>query len=342
MTKNASQTRPSTRTHVYIVDGTLSSLTEGRETNAGRLYRLLSELGPSVAQTLAYDPGVQGRGWRRYLCAASGMGINESILQGYRIIASRYRPGDRILLFGYSRGAYAVRSLAGLIDRIGLLAPEKATERRVLRAFRYYELDEVTPGAREFRRRHCHADVDIEMIGAWDTVKALGLPWPVLSWIAPPFATEFHDHGLGPHIKAGYHALALDEDRRSFDPILWERVEGWRGRLEQVWFPGGHGDVGGELGGYEAARPLANLSLVWMLEKALKHGLTLQENWRSRLKLNPCAPMIGARRGLGRAFVLRAPRVAASADGHQLHSSVRQREGLCPFPQAYTPRAALA
>jgi uncharacterized protein (DUF2235 family) len=311
------------RTLVHIVDGTLSSLEPGRETHAGRLRNLLAELGPRADLAVGYHPGVQGQGLDRWLRAATGRGVNDAIRHAYAHLASRYRPGDRIFLFGYSRGAYAVRSLAGLIDRIGLLRPEAALERRVHRAFRLYAHGSARARA-AFAARHCWPQATIEMIGVWDTVKALGLPYPVLSRIHPA-ATEFHDHDLGPHIRNGFQALALDEDRTAFRPVLWDRKEGFNGRLEQLWFPGAHGDVGGMLDGFEAARPLADIPLVWMLEQAEPLGLPLPEGWRARFETDAAAPMLGARRGIARLFLSRAPRRVALHQGEDLHPSVAAR-----------------
>jgi len=328
---------PQPRDHVFIVDGTLSTLAPGDETNAGLLYKLLSENGPEAGRVVRHHAGVQGKRLDKWLRAASGAGINDAICAGYAELCSRWAPGDRIFLFGYSRGAYAVRSLAGLIDRVGLLTRENAIERRVQRAFRHYQRAALAaPALRAFARRFCHRETPrIEMIGAWDTVKALGLPWPVLSRIHP-MATEFHDDRLGASVRNAFHALALDEDRTAFAPVMWRPAPDWRGRLEQVWFPGAHGDVGGHVGRRVEARPLSNLSLVWMLERAERCGLALPEDWRARFAVDPCAPMIGARNGVGRLFLFRAPRRVSAANGEDLHWSVAARmEGL----PGYRPRA---
>jgi uncharacterized protein (DUF2235 family) len=312
------------RVHVFIADGTLSTLDKGAETNAGILYKLLKEGSFQKNQTIAYDAGIQGHAFSKWVRAAVGLGINDTICEGYAALSSRYAPGDRIMLFGYSRGAYAVRSLAGLIDRIGLLKPEFTTEDRLTRAFDFYESGRPTPRMITFRRKYCIREVPIEMIGVWDTVKSLGLPYPILSWLAP-MATEFHNHALGKHIKNGFHAIALDEDRNAFRPVRWRPAPDWPGRLEQVWFPGGHADVGGQVESKRTARPLANIPLVWMLERAEECGLTLPEGWRTRFPTNPAAPMVGAHAGIGKLFLLRQPRRVTSANGERLHASVRQR-----------------
>src|SRR5690606_38005837 len=116
--------------------------------------------------------------WMSARDVIEGRGINRQIRRAYGVLASRFRPGDRIFLFGYSRGAYAVRSLAGVIDRMGLLRAEHAVERNVLQVYRHYRSYAPGAAAEAFRDRYCHADVPIEMTGVWDTVKALGLRAP--------------------------------------------------------------------------------------------------------------------------------------------------------------------
>ncbi|MEL7154417.1 MAG: DUF2235 domain-containing protein, partial [Pseudomonadota bacterium] len=268
--------------------------------------------------------------------AASGQGINISIRNGYGFLARHYRPGDRIYLLGYSRGAYAVRSLAGMIGTIGLLREKYSTPRHVNLAFRFYEVGSQSAARQHFSKHRCHTDVPIEMLGVWDTVKALGLPYPVLNRLAP-MATEFHDHELGTHILHGYHALAIDEDRESFEPILWEQSADWQGRLEQAWFPGAHGDVGGQVS-HNVHRPLSNISLNWMLRRAETHGVRLPEAWESWFPEDPAAPMMGCRNGLGRFYVLRSPRQTGQSDGETIHLSIRDRMAALT---GYRPRGRL-
>ncbi|MDF1728651.1 MAG: DUF2235 domain-containing protein [Sulfitobacter sp.] len=309
-------------THVIILDGTLSSLVPLCMTNAARTYRLLQSGNAPLA--LYYEPGLQWRDWRSALHVLSGKGINRQIRRAYGHLARHYHPGDRIFLFGYSRGAYAVRSLAGVIDRVGLLRPDRATPSGVIAAYRHYEKDPDSDRAAQFRAAHCQRDVQIEMVGVWDTVKSLGINAPFL-WRLSEHLHAFHNHDLGQHIKAGFHALAHDETRVAFSPVLWTCDGGFDGRVEQVWFPGAHGDVGGQLGGFEAARPLANLSLVWMLERAEEHGLPLPDGWRNDLPCDPLAPARGTWRGHGRWLMTRRRRQIGLDASEKVHPSVHQR-----------------
>ena len=294
--------------HVIILDGTFSSLDAGQESNAGITFRLLKEKGVPGRRSVYYEPGLQWEGWRYAMALMQGRGINPQIRRAYGFLASHYRPGDRIYLLGYSRGAFAVRSLAGVIDRVGLLTREHATERAVRLAWRHYRTDPDRASARAFARRFCHDDAKVEMVGVWDTVKALGIRLPLL-WMLTDQRTAFHNHQLGPAVKHGFQALALDETRDVFEPVLWETPTGWPGNIEQVWFRGAHADIGGQLGSFEVARPLANIPLVWMLERAEGCGLALPMGWHARFPCDATAPMVGTMKSWGKFFLLRHRRV---------------------------------
>ena len=201
----------------------------GYETNAGLLLKLLLEDQHGVHRRIYYEEGLQWEGIRHAWGFLQGRGINRQIVRAYGWLASQYRPGDRIFLFGYSRGAYAVRSLAGVIDRVGLVRREEAVERIIRLAWRHYRLGPDRPAARAFARAYCHADAPIEMVGVWDTVKALGLRLPLL-WMLTDKYHRFHNHHLGASIRHGFHALALHETRAVFEPVMWDCPPGWRQR----------------------------------------------------------------------------------------------------------------
>jgi len=307
------------RTHVIILDGTMSSLEPGFETHAGSIYRLCREMESQVS--VFYEAGVQWNSWRGTLDVLVGKGINQQIRRAYGYLASRYRPGDRIFLIGYSRGAYAVRSLAGAIDMVGLLRGEHATVRNIRTAYRHYESNPSGPHAAAFARAYCHDNVSIQMVGVWDTVKALGMRLPFL-WRGTIARHAFHNHRLGPSIRNGFQALALNETRVVFTPVVWTCPPGWKGHVEQVWFRGAHGDIGGQLGGQETARPLANIPLVWMLEKAEGCGLPLPDGWQARFFTDVNAPSVGTWRGWGFIFLQRRKRRVGRDASERLHESV--------------------
>ena len=307
-------------THVIVFDGTMSSLRPGCESNAGLAYKLLCEAA-HARLSFYYDAGAQWRDWRSPGDVVLGRPMNGRIRRAYGYLASRYREGDRIILLGYSRGAYAARSLAGCIDRVGLLRARHATERNILTAFRHYQRGGKSEAARAFNRLFCYPQTEIEMIGVWDTVKALGLRLPLLWRLTEP-AHAFHSHELGPSIRSGYHALALDETRLAYAPVLWHTPRDYDGHVEQVWFRGTHGDIGGQLDGVDEARPLANIPFCWMMERLEEHGVALPEGWRARFPTDPRAPSVGTWQGWGKLFLLRKARVIGRDPSERLHESV--------------------
>ncbi len=329
--------------HVVIIDGTMSSLRDGCETNAGLAWKLLSGRGPTAQLSLYYEPGLQWKDWWHTPEVAQGRGLSRQIRRAYGHLASHYRPGDRIWLFGFSRGAFAVRSLAGVIDRVGLLRQDAATERAVTQAWRHYRNGPDSPTARAFVAAHCYADAPVEAVCVWDTVKALGLRLPLL-WLLAEKRTAFHNHKLGRHVRHGFHALARDETRAVYAPILWDCPPDWQGNVEQVWFRGAHGDVGGQVEGYPASRPLSNIPLVWMLDRAESAGLPLPEDWRARYPCDPAAPMTGTWSGWGALFLLRRRRRMLRDRSERLHETIAPAPtpASAPAPAAEMPEAEAA
>ena len=319
-------------THVVILDGTMSSLAKGRETHAGMLYKLLIEAGLRENLTVYYEPGIQWTDWRGTLDVMQGRGINRQIIRAYGVLASRYRDGDEIVLAGYSRGAYAVRSLAGVIDLVGLVKSDCATERNIQLAYRHYRRGGRGAAAEAFRKRMCHPSVEIEAVAVWDTVKALGLRLPIV-WRWSQVEHAFHNHALGASVRNGFHALAMDETRAAYEPVLWKCPQGWAGHMEQVWFRGTHGDVGGQIDGLEASRPLANISLVWMLERLAMCGVPLPDGWAARFPTDPNAPSIGKWRGWSRVFLTRRAREIGRDPSERVHPSVERDPLESPKPQ---------
>ncbi|WP_372603990.1 DUF2235 domain-containing protein [Actibacterium sp.] len=326
-------------THIVILDGTLSSLDPGEETNAGLAYKLLSQA-PGANLSLYYESGIQWDSWRQSIDVIMGRGINRQIRRAYGYLASRYHPGDRIILMGYSRGAFAVRSLAGVLDRVGLLKSVHATERNVRQAYRHYETGAASDVARAFSRAYCYDHTEVEMVGVWDTVKALGLRLPLLWRLTEP-RYDFHNHELGKVVKHGFHALALDESREVFTPVLWQCPSHFDGRVEQVWFRGSHGDIGGQLSGFEEARPLANIPLVWMLRRLESCDVRLPEGWMAQFPCDANAPSVGSLRGWGKFFLIRHKRVVGRDSSESIHPTAINRAHPSSLP-VYQPSQATA
>jgi len=240
------------------------------QTNVVKMANALSTTSDDgMIQLLYYDTGVGSEGdlVRRIYDGATGTGISENILQAYRFVIKNYKPGDELFFFGFSRGAFTVRSLAGLIRNSGILKPENID--KVHKAFLIYKSRKPQHQPREveatlFRKTFAVAETTIiKFIGVWDTVGALGNPLFMNGILSK--RNGFHDTDLSTRIENAFHALAIDEKRRNFEATLWHQQKGSKGQvLEQVWFPGVHSDVGG---GY-AESGLSDAALLWMLEKA--------------------------------------------------------------------------
>lgn len=282
---------------VLCSDGTGNSTIKNRGTNVYKLYEAVDLETPPGArpQVVFYDDGVGTGSLKllRMMGGAFGYGFARNVRDLYIDLARAYRPGDFIYLFGFSRGAYTVRALGGLIATCGILdgtaLSEEALREGVAEAYEVYRLrfrperDQAmaTKRAEEFRRRRpVHQPLDpvrIAFIGVWDTVGAVGLPDDAglkkALWILTRYRIPWFKHyRLGDIVDRACHALAIDDERLTFHPILWDgaRADGTEDtRLNQVWFAGVHSNVGG---GY----PKHGLSLVtldWMMERAREAGL---------------------------------------------------------------------
>lgn len=246
----------------------------------------------SRGQVTAYDAGVGSRWYNRIRGGAFGIGISQNIKDCYAALVKEWKGhDDEIFLFGFSRGAYTVRSLAGLIGFVGIVREEGAIDQ----AYDFYrDMKKIAPKTEEDRKkldpkrkaefdrfRQAHVrDSDqrarIRMIGVWDTVGALGIPQSWLNEHLNPFPHEFHDTSLGGNVENAYHAVSIDEKRKAFRPTLWDPDP----RVRQVCFAGVHSDVGG---GYPDHRQLGDITLVWMAENAQRHGLLLDSARLPRL-----------------------------------------------------------
>lgn len=267
-------------------DGTWNKIDSGNHTNVVKMYESICEAGRhavtnrKISQLKAYDEGV-GSGFSlsdKLLGGALGAGLDKNIKDMYTFISLNYECGDEIYLFGFSRGAYTARSIAGFIRNCGILKPENI--HLVQPAYMLYRdrNEYSTPDSdmmKAWRKNYCFEDISrIKFVGVWDTVGSLGIPLPLYKF-RNLHKYKFHDVKLSSTIEYAYHALAIDEKRKLFEPTLWEVSEKskndpskWQ-TMEQRWFAGVHSNIGG---GY-ADCGLSDIALNWLMEKAKEAGL---------------------------------------------------------------------
>jgi len=237
-----------------------------------------------VDQVVYYHDGVgTSGGLDHYTGGAFGDGIEANIRELYRFLVYNFEPNDEIYLFGFSRGAFTVRSLAGFMNFAGLV--DKDADYFVPDLYDCYE-NGKGPDTPEWIRAHRRIPTPrpcppIRFIGVWDTVGALGAPG-LLGQVLNRNKYIYHDVDLHASIEHAYQALAIDERRAPFRPNVWVRPSGWGGVLEQAWFAGVHCNVGG---GYHPDG-LANEALHWMVEKAEALGLECDDTFL--LPYKPC------------------------------------------------------
>lgn len=277
----ASENSTMSKNIVIFSDGTGQEGGKGNNTNVYKLFNMIEDRTPH--QVAFYDRGL-GTGFRKLSGLAFGVGISRNIMECYEFIFENYQAGDKVFLFGFSRGAFTVRSLSGFVNLIRVLP--RSRHELIKQAYKIYKIDDRAKRkvvAEEFLSRHHTMKCPIEFIGVWDTVGALGIPLKALD-LVNPFKYGFHDTRLARNVVYGCHALAINDERRTFHPTLWdERDDFTKQRVEQVWFPGMHTDVGG---GY-AEHGLSDIVLEWMVKKATLRGLKIYP--RNKVDIHPDA-----------------------------------------------------
>ena len=267
---------------IVFCDGTWNAADKPAVTNVCKLREAVEE---SDRQIVHYEPGVGTKRWERIRGGAFGVGLSRNVQHCYEFLAQNYAPGDELFFFGFSRGAFTARSLAGLVRNSGILRQEHRD--KVKDAYKLYRSRK--PGDRpsedaavDFRARYSHPDAQIAFIGVWDTVGALGIPTGALR---PPLLNRrwrFHDTTLSGSVLNAYHAISIDERRGPFEPTLWvKKVKDGvveeppeHQTVSQVWFAGVHSDVGG---GYTECA-LSEVPLRWMADRARDCGLVLRQD----------------------------------------------------------------
>jgi len=279
---------------VVLIDGTWNKEGTGADTNVAKLDSgkktitqafIKASATDGIAQHVHYHDGVGSDGdlTQRLLGGAIGLGLKKIIQDVYEAVVSDFVAGDEIYIFGFSRGAYAARALAGLIGASGIQRQKNRDEFEV--AWDHYR---VAPAVRQqpqtasagdrktldtydtlAQRQTFHDTRAIKCVAVWDTVGSYGIPAGIgLAPLARYFTLVtlgFHDTSFGEHIEVGLHAVAVDEHRRPFVPTFWTIEKGRqpKGHVEQTWFAGAHCNVGG---GYPQSG-LSDEALIWMIAR---------------------------------------------------------------------------
>ena len=311
---------------VLLSDGTGNSAAKEFKTNVWRLYQAV-DIDPPPAgvprQIVFYDDGVGTENFKplALLGLSFGIGLARNVKDLYTFLCRNYKPGDRTFLFGFSRGAFTVRILAGLILRCGLVTAPSECElvERVKLAYAEYKRDvarratATRPGLVAGRMLGGHQQSygadhiafnfpqhfpRITFIGVWDTVDAYGMPVDELKegidrYVWP---MTLADRRLSPHIDRACQALSLDDERPTFRPVLWDEQGVSPAQLTQVWFAGVHSNVGG---GYPDDG-LAHVALEWMVREAERAGLRLypEDRMAIRRQVDPHGKQYDSRSGL--------------------------------------------
>ncbi len=348
---------------VICCDGTWNRLDGRRPTNVAQLAKAVAPRGDDGAAqvTLHLDGVGAGRGvgpvsrtLDRLAGGLFGAGLMGNVEAAYRFLAFNYAPGDAIHLFGFSRGAFMARTIAGLVRNCGIppaerageigaalglyrsRAPEAHPDAPHACAFRadlapHVSVSEADAAWRRLSGRAEGAPLRIAFLGVWDTVGALGLPQGLALARWANRGLQFHDTKLSRGVLAARHAVAIDERRRAFPPTLWDNlVDLNAGRdgppaYQQRWFPGDHGAVGG------GAEPrLSNDALLWVAEGAAAQGLAFDAaalaEWRAE---RDCMAAIPGPSGLAAALLrlARADRAGPERVGDLAASAVARWRG---------------
>jgi uncharacterized protein (DUF2235 family) len=347
----AAASRP--KSIILFSDGTGNSSAKLFKTNVWRMYEAV-DLGPSAEgkrdQISYYDDGVGTSSFKplTVLGGAFGWGLQRNVLDIYRYACRNYRDGDDIYAFGFSRGAFTARLVVALIASQGLVRSSSEAEldrksREAYRAFRASFIPRklrkptvlsrrISNAVGQWRNRlNGHQPYDpaencrpnIRFVGVWDTVAAYGGPITEITraidnWIYP---LSMPDYQLHERVQCARHALALDDERDAFQPLVWDEVHEATlverkivdpERLKQVWFTGMHADVGG---GYPD-ESLSYVSLLWMMEEAEKAGLRTLKVLKDRFVAlaSSFGPIHDSRSGVAAYYRYQPRRISAWLD----------------------------
>lgn len=324
-------------------------------TNVVKLWNCLKDTAKhddqEVEQLSYYHPGVGTEGGlsSKLTGGVYGRGISQNIMSAYEWLARHYEQSDdQVYLYGFSRGAYTVRSLAGMLSRCGLLKLRdlKPAEgwKRVRAAYEqgYRDgEDDWTDGEDWAFHYKAKAKGKVRFLGVWDTVGALGVPddLAILNLFDVPRNWKFHDTKLSDLVHHARQAVAIDEMRASFSPTLWSHPNS--NKVKQVWFAGVHGDVGGG----NAASGLSDIALDWMIKESKslkKHPLAFKEGMTDQIKPNPQGLLHNSLSGVfGKLRTQPRPIPEIKEHADHVHPSVVARQDSPPLTQSpYRPSRA--
>lgn len=262
--------------NIVLLDGTWN--TPRDVTNICKLSRDDSPFGAfirenpgGVRQNIGYFNGVGTDGFalEKMLGGAAGIGLRGIVQDAYNWVIDHYADDQELYIYGFSRGAYAARALAGLIGACGIPKSKDKGVLDIVRAnAKARRADDTSPPTGE----HLQKSNRIKLLGVFDTVGSYGVPAgfsglaPLARYVSLAVFGGFKDTKLGAHVDHALHAIAVDERRRPFTPTFWtiEKGKPHPANIEQVWFPGVHCNVGG---GYEKTPQLENLALIWMIAR---------------------------------------------------------------------------
>jgi uncharacterized protein (DUF2235 family) len=297
-------------------------------TNVLKVARaILPRSNAGIDQVVYYHEGVGSEGGLdKFTGGAFGSGMSQNVRALYRFLVYNFEPGDQLYFFGFSRGAFTVRTLAGFMNKVGLLG--KVDEYYTPEIYDLYQSRTSSDSA---EWKHAFRNIKgtrpcppISFIGVWDTVGALGAPG-LFGQLFNRDKYKYHDIGLSPMIQNAYHALAIDERRKPFAPSLWTKPSGWSGTLEQAWFAGVHSNVGGSY----HPDGLANEALHWIVGKAEALGLEFDKSFLQHYR--PCFNSV-LNDSMTAIYKVMGPYVRPIgqqlADGEAIHQSVLDRKNL--------------
>lgn len=251
-----------------FLDGTWNDREDPNALSNVALLHQMS-LTDSPQQISYYGKGVgTNGGYDMKLGGLHGVGLSKNIKKAYKFLVEHYQENDKVFIFGFSRGAYTARSLAGLVYGCGVMEKSFNISSDINKLYDVYQdKDSSKKEALKAANKKC----PIQMLGVWDTVGALGIPVSFLKNVSDSIF-NFHDTKLNSEVQFACHAIAIDERRESFEPTLWEVTPENKNRIKQVWFSGVHSDVGG---GYKE-RHHSDIALKWMKEQAESRGMLIK------------------------------------------------------------------